>query len=786
MKAAFSLLRDCFARPSRLLSPLRQRPAARPRFRPSFDDLETRCLLAVGTVSLLTDTSADGTPGELRTVLATAAPGDTIVFQDGLTGTIHLSAALGSLTLTKDVSITGPGASEITVSGQNAIRVFSIDAGITVSLLGLTISDGNAGSAALGGGIANQGTLTVQEITLSNNTAEFGGGVFNQGTLTVRNSTVSENSATVMGGGIYSSATLTVENSTLSHNLSQFIGGGIINRGTLTIENSAVSNNSSFSQGGGIVNDGSATVRDSTLSENDAPNGGGISNQGALTVDRSTLVRNTSSISGGGILNANFGGIVTVRNSTLSENSAQSGGGISNRFTATLTVQNSTLSGNTAQTGGGLENFGTATLQNSLLSGNSADAGSEIFNGDTGTLQADAHNLFGHDGLTNAEALSGFTSDRTDLTATSDGTRPTPLDAILGPLVDNGGPTFTHALVAGSPAIDAGTDALVPADVDFDQRGDPFGRIVGTVDIGAFEVQPPAFAVSGNVATRLNARGDLTLTGDASGNGVSVEAGATPGTIIITGLGDTTIDGQARVTLNGVTGSILINLGNGDDVLLLGGDDPLHVARNLTINLGRDDDVLNLKNVMVAGNATIAGAVGGDAVTLADAVFSRNLLVNLSSGANSLSLHSVTVNGKARLLGGSAADDVQLVDSVFAGSLALGLGQGDNTLLLDQVDVTGKVIAVTGKGADTVAVRDSIFRDWYLLSTGSGNDRVTLADSTFGSLAMLHGGGGTNTLDAGLGNAFARGLAIKNFRIGAAVSQPLGFGWAWVVTPPRS
>lgn len=769
MKAVLSLLRDCFGRPSRSRSPLPLRRAARPRFRPCFDDLEDRCLRAIATVSLLTDTSTGDTPGELRTVLATAAPGDTIVFEAGLTGTINLTAALGSLTLTRDVTITGPGASEITVSGQNAIRVFSIDAGITVSLSGLTISDGNAGSAALGGGIANQGTLTLQEITLSNNTADFGGGVFNQGTLTVRNGTVSENSATTMGGGIFSSATLTVENSTLSHNLSQLIGGGIINRGTLTIENSTVSSNSSSLNGGGIVNDGSAAVRNSTLSENDAQEGGAISNQGTLTVDHSTLVRNTSSIAGGGILNVNFGGIVTVRNSTLSENSAQSGGGIANRLTATLTVQNSTLSGNTAQTGGGLENFGTATLQNSLLSGNSAAAGSEIFNGDTGTLQADAHNLFGHDGLTTAEALSGFTSGLTDLTATSDGTRPTPLNAILGPLLDNGGPTFTHALVAGSPAIDAGNDALVAADVDFDQRGDSFGRFVGTVDIGAFEVQPSAFDVSGNVATRVSSRGDLTLTGDARGNGVSVTAGLTPGTIIVTGLGTTTIDGQASVTLGGVTGNVTINLGQGDDVLLLGGTDQLDVARNLTINLGRGNDVLDLKNVTVAGKAAIAGAAGADSVTLADTAFSRNLHVNLGKGSNSLTLDHVTVNDKAKLEGGSDADAFQLVDSVFARSLVLNLGNGDNTLQLDTVNVTGKTTATAGKGADIIAVLDSVFGDRFKLSTGNGNDQATLADCTFDALALLNGGCGVDTLDAGFthgtgnGNVFLSGLSIKNF-----------------------
>jgi hypothetical protein len=770
MKAVLTLLRDCFARPSLLRAALPQHRPARPRFRPSFDDLEDRCLRAVATVSLLTDTSAASSPGEFRTVLATAAPGDTIVFEAGLTGTIDLTAALGSLTFTKDLTVTGPGASEIAVSGQNAIRVFSIDAGITVSLSGLTISGGNASSppsgSPSGGGIGNQGTLTLQSSILSGNTAAFGGAISNQGTLTLQDSTVSGNSA-IVGGGITNQGTLTLQASTLSGN-SASAAGGIDNQAVLTVSNSILTENRATGQGGAIVNQGTLTVQNSTLSANTANNnGGGISNvyAGTLLVLESTLSGN-SAPTGGGISNF-VNASLTIQNSTLSGNSATAGGGINN--VGTLTVQNSTLSGNTAQTGGGLENFGTATLQNSLLSGNSADAGSEIFNGDTGTLQADAHNLFGHDGLTTAEALSGFTSNRTDLTATSDGTRPTPLNAILGPLLDNGGATFTHALAAGSPAIDAGNDALVAADVDFDQRGDSFGRFVGTVDIGAFEVQPPSFDVSGNVAARVSSRGDLTLTGDTRGNGVSVTAGLTPDTIIVTGLGNTTIDGQVSVTLGGVTGNVTINLGQGDDVLLLGGAVQLDVARNLTINLGRDDDVLDLKNVTAAGTATISGAGGADAVTLADAAFSRDLKVNLGKGANSLTLDRVAVNGKAKLEGGSAADVFQLMDSAFAGSLVLDLGNGDNTLQLDTVNVTGKTTVTAGKGADVIAVLDSVFGDRFKLSTGNGNDQVTLTGSTFDALALLDGGCGVDTLDAGLpngtgnGNVFLSGLSIENF-----------------------
>lgn len=163
--------------------------------------------------------------------------------------------------------------------------------------------------------------------------------------------------------------------------------------------------------------------------------------------------------------------MVTVSNSTLSANSASNGGGIYNG--ATLTVTASTLSGNSAVDGGGIDIFaGVAHIQNTIVAGNTAGSRPDL----DGASDSLGHNLIG-DGT----GGSGFTD--TDLV----GTAANPIDPLLGPLQDNGGPTQTMALLSDSPAIDAGDNAGAS---QWDQRGPNFRRIVNyTTDIGAFEIQ---------------------------------------------------------------------------------------------------------------------------------------------------------------------------------------------------------------------------------------------------------------------------------------------------------
>ncbi len=199
------------------------------------------------TTITVTNTS-DGGLGSLRQAILDAMPGDTINFNlSGCPCAIELT--LGKLLINKDLTIQGPGANLLTVSGNSTnFRVFEIALGFTVTLDGLTIRGGRI--ALNGGGILNFGTLTVSHSTVSNNSATFGGGIYNAGTLMVSDSTVSNNSVGSDGGGINNSLTLIVSNSTVSNNSASSRGGGIFNgASTMTVSNSTITGNRANSNG---------------------------------------------------------------------------------------------------------------------------------------------------------------------------------------------------------------------------------------------------------------------------------------------------------------------------------------------------------------------------------------------------------------------------------------------------------------------------------------------------------------------------------------------------------
>jgi hypothetical protein len=209
--------------------------------------------------------------------------------------------------------------------------------------------------------------------------------------------------------------------------------------------------------------------------------------------------------SGGGILNA---GTLTLRNSTLTGNTANRGGAIANVRSygeppAALTIVNSTVSGNTAQSGGGgiYNQAGALTVRYSTVTGNGSPAsyGEGIYTFATGSVTLESSIVAGNGSdvagmITSAGAnLIGIVDDKSDLSTWQDsdrrGTAAAPLDARLGPLADNGGPTWTHALLARSPALDqiaAGTNGCGTATTT-DQRGvaRPQTR---ACDVGAFEL----------------------------------------------------------------------------------------------------------------------------------------------------------------------------------------------------------------------------------------------------------------------------------------------------------
>jgi CSLREA domain-containing protein len=404
------------------------------------------------------------------------ASGSTeISFAPGLSGTITLAKPAdggGTLVIEKTLSIKGPRPTiEIRrLRTDPAFRIFRIGSGATVTLANLTIRNGRDDP---GGGILNVGTLRLTHCTVAGSS---GVAIFNQNhTLTVTNSTVKDNG----GLGIFSQeGTLTLTHSRIARNSR---GGLIIVGATATLSHVRITLNSASGGGGGMqASNSRVTVTHSTIARNSATLlGGGIENQGGtVTIRNSTVVGNSAVFAGGG---AHLqGGTFTLINSTVSGNSAAFGGGISNGG-ASLTLKNSTIAHNSAtQAGGGIgqgvqgsEDFLLA-LTNSLVAENNAPTGPDVFKGD-GSVRA-RFSLIG----------DGSASGITNADGNQVGNVPpnsSPIDPRLGPLADNGGPTLTHALLLGSPAIDAASTPDCPAT---DQRGvlRPQGA---ACDIGSYE-----------------------------------------------------------------------------------------------------------------------------------------------------------------------------------------------------------------------------------------------------------------------------------------------------------
>lgn len=264
----------------------------------------------------------------------------------------------------------------------------------------------------------------------------------------------------------------------------EVFGAATLDLHDVTISGGKISPILATGLGGGIHNNkgGTVTIANSTLSGNRATFGGAIRNFGRMTITNSTLSGNNGT-TGGAILNTG-GSTLTITNSTLSGNSANEAGAIINA--GALTLINSTLSANFAGFKGSaiLSQSGTLTLENTIISGNRGAP--DVW----GNFNSLGYNIIGDVGSATG-FMHGVNGD-----LVGGGGNPV-IDALLGPLQDNGGTTFTHALLAGSPAIDAGNNSGVPAT---DQRG--FPRIIdgdldgtATIDIGAFEFVPPVTLV---------------------------------------------------------------------------------------------------------------------------------------------------------------------------------------------------------------------------------------------------------------------------------------------------
>jgi hypothetical protein len=393
---------------------------------------------------------------------------DTITF-DGLLSAATITLTQGQLAvdnLANPLTITGSGQ---TIDANQLSRVLYVDSStLTVSSLTLT-----NGAATAGAGIdAYQATLTLDHVTVNNNTGSaYAGGIrastYTTGALTLNQSSVSNNvlnayDQSFNAAGIYvGGETLVLDQSTVSNN-------------TLNVSYSNVGL-ARWGSGGIYLYDagGTSSIIDSTISGNSVIAGNEVGFAGGIYSQNSSL---------------------EITNSTLSGNMASCGnrcvGGLEIRG-ATAVLANSTLSGNSAAetasthrhyAGGAMVGYdgrldpATVTLTNSIVSGNSVDGtSSDLYVASSNGTATASFSLLGG-------ALSG--------TSLGSGNRYYD-DPGLSPLANNGGPTLTMALLPGSPAIDTGSNALVPTGVNYDQRGPGYPRISNsTVDIGAFELRP--------------------------------------------------------------------------------------------------------------------------------------------------------------------------------------------------------------------------------------------------------------------------------------------------------
>jgi hypothetical protein len=424
--------------------------------------------------------NADSGAGSLRQAIlnANASGGGTITFAN-VTGAISLQSPLPILTA--NIKIVGPGYSQLAITCSNtiAITILTNSASGTSSLSGLSIQST----------MANFGTFTLLDSFIG---LEFNPGVppvYNSGTMTVTRCILTGNQVPNGNDSIENHGTIYLDHCSITNNRG---GGSVYNSGNLTMDNSVVAGHTWFTSSyGGIFNDGGIIVlRNCAISNNWSVQGGGVWNGGALFITNSLINSNRSFYSdidtpAGGLYNIGYAVLV---NTTVSGNQAAgAAGGIWNSGGLRLlncTVASNFVFGNIYNrptSGGGVWNWydpgdiAVFQCRNTIIAGNHSTLTNCTFCPDdiSGYMESFGHNL-----VRNTDAWLNAGYEPSDLLG---------VDPKLGPLRDNGGPTWTHALLTGSPAIDAGDPAGAPSQ---DQRGVPRPQGRG-FDIGAYEYLSP-------------------------------------------------------------------------------------------------------------------------------------------------------------------------------------------------------------------------------------------------------------------------------------------------------
>ncbi|HEY1381314.1 MAG TPA: right-handed parallel beta-helix repeat-containing protein, partial [Gemmataceae bacterium] len=698
------LIRRLFARPATRPASRQPRPVRRAadlRARLLVQGLEDRTVPAAFTVT----TAADGGAGSLRDAITQAnatTAADTINFSALFNSAQTISLLTALPTIVNPVTITGPGATLLTVRrdpSAGPFRVFTLDSvtPFSATLSGMTITGGQTTdttpttTAVRGGGgirVGGTETVTIDGAIITGNRASGEGGGINVavgGQLVVRNSAVTGNTAGTgparffSGGGIY------------------FAAGG-----SLLLENSTISGNSSPTQGGGLYLYGSTT------------------NAGNWTIRNSTISGNTAGVNGGAIMFYPASG----NNGPASHS---------------LTIQNSTIVNNTVtgaaggNGGGGIAQIGalgTVTLTSSIVANNVAATGADLLTDPGAPVVATFS-------IVKDQTGANLTTDATDL--------PAGTDPMLGSLAGNGGPTQTHALQAGSPAVDHGAN---PFGLATDQRGPGNPRAVGQTDIGAFELLPPGTPTASGTFPDVSGGStyQFSVTYTATAGGATIDGGPTnigTGDILVTGPNGY----SQQATLNSVTpggsaGSQTATYTVTSPGAAWGPND--YGTYTIAVQASQVQDS--------QGHFVPAGAVGSFHV-LTPATFTvTNTLDDGSTG----SLRWAVGQANAR----TGTHDTINFGPLFATPQVIGL-TGTQLTVSDPLTITGTSVAnvtVSGSGASRI-----------FNVSGPGVMDVTLANLTLtGGVATFSGlrGGGGAVFNDGENVTLANDVITANFATG--------------------
>jgi hypothetical protein len=795
------------------------------------------CVLAVlsgaaHASNLLVTSTADSGSGTLREAVNTAnsngTGNDTITFSLG-SGPQTIALTSGQIAVAGDLTITGPGASQLTVQrdpGAGAARIFNISSG-TVNISGITISGGQAqgangtpGTVGQGGAIFNTGSLTLTECAFTGNYAQGGSG---SGSLAV--------GGLGQGGAIFSTGSqLTVQRCTFSSNSATGGSGG----------NGAYLNNTSHgpfqpggnaagAQGGAIYANAASgvTISNSTFAGNFANGGTG----GGSGFSNSPVNTGTGGAGGdgeGGAIYSAQG--LAITSCTIAGNAANGGiGGTDAGF-------NNVGAGGNAR-GGGIVAAGTVTSGNTLVATNTANAGG---GGSTGA--ALGPDVFGTFSSGNFNLIGILTGDATGFNGTADqkGTSGSPIDAKLDPqgAQDNGGPTKTVRLRKGSPAVDKGADLGAHA---VDQRGSLRPKDLDNAlypnatggdgsDIGAYEaqslpndvpvIQSSPQTVNGQVGVALSGQQVTASDGDSDPLTYSLVSGTMPDGLTLnsdgTITGTPTTPGQSAVTFKANDGlvdsnvatlniniqeqaSLVVNT-DIDDSTVYDGVTSLREAVNLAINDGQTTPVTfdpaffaTAKTITLtqgtlsnfSGDLTINGPAAGVTISGGDTTGIFQFYqgpVNLTNLTIANGHTGAFGSGSALYLGNfGSAIAVKLSNCTLennGGDDSKGaIANNGDTLTLTNCTLSGNHTDDSGQSfayAAGAALYQSSGTTTLTNCTLSGNH----ANGGTGGAIQIDGGTVTlnNTIVAG--NAAATGPDIAGAVVGSSISNLIGDGTA--------